>query len=350
VRGLLGAARVTEWWEHKLALIAGTAYATAFFAGTSLLDVAGALLLVLLALAPGAAYVSLLNDLTDRDADRRAGKPNRAEGRQAGPWWLGVAAAVAAGAAIALVAWRDEPLVLVLYAGAWLAFALYSVPPVRLKARGAAGALADAAGAHVFPHLFTAAVLLAEAPGAGSDGWLWDAGDAAWLAVVGVWALASGVRGALLHQLGDVEADRRIGLRTFAVAHPRLAHAVGARIAFPLALLAFAALLVLSGGLVAAVLLPLYALLEVRRTRRWGVPLVVVRRPPGPGYRIALHEYYLVLYPLAFLASSIAEHPEDAVVLAVHVVLFPTTTWRFATDVVTEARHVLGPLRGAVRR
>jgi 4-hydroxybenzoate polyprenyltransferase len=337
VGGLLGAARVTEWWEHKLAPIAGTAYATAFFAGVSLVDVAGTLLLVLLALAPGAAYVSLLNDLTDRDADRLAGKENRLEGHSPALWWAGVAAAVAAGVLVAVLAWRDEPLVLVLYTGAWIAFALYSVPPVRLKARGAAGAAADAAGAHVFPHLFTAAVLL-------------EGESVGWLVVVGVWALASGVRGALLHQLGDVEADRRIGLRTFAVAHPRLAHTLGARVAFPLELLAFAALIVVSGAVLVAALLPLYALLEVRRTRRWGVPLVVVQRPPGPGYRIAMHEFYLVLYPLAFAASAAIRHPEDAIVLVAHLLLFPTTSLRLATDVVTEARHVLGPLRPAARR
>ncbi|HEX8206020.1 MAG TPA: hypothetical protein VF587_08185, partial [Solirubrobacteraceae bacterium] len=100
--GLLGAARVGEWWEHKLAPMAGTAYASAFFAGTSLLDVGGALLLALLALAPGAAYVSLLNDLTDLETDRLAGKPNRLEGRSPVAHWIGVAVAVAAGAAIAI--------------------------------------------------------------------------------------------------------------------------------------------------------------------------------------------------------------------------------------------------------
>lgn len=326
--GVLGAARVGEWWEHKLAPVAGTAYASAFFAGASPLDVGGALLLVLLALVPGAAYVSLLNDLTDREADRRAGKANRLEGHSPVLWWAGVAAALLAGAGIAAAAWRDEPLVLVLYAGAWVAFGLYSVPPARLKARGAAGALADAAGAHLFPHLFTAAVVLIAAGGNA---------DAGWLAAVGVWALASGVRGALLHQLGDLEADRGIGLRTFAVAHPALAHRVGTRVAFPLELLAFGALVVLSGAVLVALLLPLYAWLEVRRTRRWRVPLVVVQRPPTPGYRIAMHEFYLVLYPLGFLVSACVSDPRVAIVLALHALLFPVTLARMVRDVRNEA-------------
>jgi 4-hydroxybenzoate polyprenyltransferase len=335
--GLLGAARVTEWWEHKLAPMAGTAYASAFFAGASLLDVGGALLLVLLALAPGAAYVSLLNDLTDREADRLAGKHNRLAGRSAAAAWAGVALAVAAGTTVALAAWRDEPLVLVLYAGAWLAFGLYSVPPVRLKARGTAGALADAAGAHVFPHLFTAAVVLVEADGRG---------DAAWLAAVGAWALAGGVRGALLHQLGDLEADRAIGLRTAAVAHPVLARRAGTRVAFPAELLAFAAMIVLSGAVLAALLVPLYAWMELRRTRRWSVPLVVAEPPRTPDFRIAMHEYYLTLYPLAFLVSATVRHPRDAVVLAAHAVLFPRTLARVAKDAFNELRYP-APVRAA---
>jgi 4-hydroxybenzoate polyprenyltransferase len=335
--GLLGAARVGEWWEHKLAPMAGTAYASAFFAGASLLDVAGTLLLVLLALAPGAAYVSLLNDLTDRDTDRRAGKPNRLEGRSPAAWWLGVGAAVAAGAAIAAAAWGGEPLVLALYAGAWIAFALYSVPPVRLKARGAAGALADAAGAHVFPHLFVAAVLLVEAG---------DGADAAWLGAVGAWSLATGVRGALLHQLGDLEADRRIGLRTFAVAHPDLARQAGTRVAFPAELVAFAALVVLSGAYPVALLLPLYAWMELRRTRRWSVPLVVADPPPSPDYRIAMHEFYLALYPAAFLVACTIRHPRDAVVLAVHAALFPITLARVVKDAFNELRYP-APARAA---
>lgn len=324
--GLLRAARVSEWWEHKLAPLAGTAYATAFFAGASLLDVAGTLVLALLALAPGAVYVSLLNDLTDRETDRLAGKPNRLGERAPALWWAGIAAALAAGAALAVVAWRDEPLVLVLYAGAWVAFALYSLPPVRLKARGAAGALADAAGAHVFPHLFVAAVVL-------------DDPDAAWLTAVGVWALASGVRGALLHQLGDLDADRSIGLDTFAVAHPELASRVGTRVAFPLELAAFGALVLLAAAPLAAVLLPLYAWMELRRTRRWSVPLVVADPPPSPDFRIAMHEFYLALYPLAFLVSATVRHPRDAIVLAVHLVLFPRTLARVAKDAFNELRY-----------
>lgn len=327
---VFGVVRAGEWWEHKLAPVLGTGYATAFMAGASVADTAGALLVVLAALLPGAVYVSVLNDLTDRESDRLAGKPNRLEGRSPRAAYAAIALAAGAGLAIAVAAWRDDPAALAVYGGAWLAFALYSVPPVRLKGRGAAGAIADATGAHLFPHLLVAAAVLAEA-GRSFDG--------AWPFVVGAWALAHGLRGVTWHQLGDLEADGRSGLRTFARADPDRARRVGTYVLFPAELVAFGALLAVAGGAVAAVLLPLYALLEARRIRRWGGSLVVAAPAAGGTYRIAMNEFYVALYPLAFLTAATVRHPRDAIVLAVHVAAFPMTVARTVADVYSELRY-----------
>ncbi|HEV3001357.1 MAG TPA: UbiA family prenyltransferase [Solirubrobacteraceae bacterium] len=336
MRNVLTAARAGEWWEHKLAPVLGTGYTTAFMLGASVAGTAGTLAVVLLALLPGALYVSVLNDLTDREADRLAGKRNRLAGAAPGPWWAAVGAAVLAGAAIGALAWRDDPAVLAVYAGAWVAFALYSVPPVRLKGRGAAGVVADAAGAHLFPHLLVVAAVLAAA-GRALGGAL--------AVAAGAWALAHGLRGALWHQLADAEADARSGLRTFGREHPELARRLGAYVAFPVEALAFAALLVAAGGAVAGALLPLYVLLELRRARRWGAEVVVVAPARSPAYRIALNEFYVALYPLAFLVASSVRHPRDLLVLAVHVAVFPRTLARLATDAYNELRHPRLPAR-----
>src|SRR6185503_20264135 len=73
--------RAGEWWEYKLAPILGVFYATAFTLHVPLTSLWRSALVTLLALAPGAAYVSVINDLTDLDDDRAAGKANRFEGR-----------------------------------------------------------------------------------------------------------------------------------------------------------------------------------------------------------------------------------------------------------------------------
>jgi 4-hydroxybenzoate polyprenyltransferase len=325
---LLGPTRAREWWAHKVAPILGTGYATAFFAGVPLVDAATALLLVLLALVPGAVYVSLLNDLTDRDADRLAGKPDRFAGRSPRGWRAALAVTVVVGTAIAVAAWRDEPVPLALYAGAWVAFALYSVRPIRLKGRGAAGAVADAAGAHLCPHLLVAAVVLA------SDG---RALDGPWAIAIGTWALTTGLRGALWHQLSDVAEDARAGVRTFARTNPERARWLGARVVFPVELVAFGAVLVQAGSPLAIALLPVYVLLEALRVRRWRISIVVVA--PAPAYRIAMHDFYVAFYPLAFLVAAALRHPPDALILMAHLAVFPHTPARIVADVYRELRN-----------
>jgi 4-hydroxybenzoate polyprenyltransferase len=327
--------RAGEWWEHKLAPMLGTGYMTAFHLRVSLLDLWPTFVAALVGVAAAAAYVSLVNDLTDLDEDAAAGKYNRLAQRGR-PYARGaIGAVLALGVAVAIIAWRDDPLALGLYAGPWLAFSLYSLPPVRLKARGAAGAFADASGAHLFPHLLIA-VAVFHAAGRPVDG--------AWLAAVGTWALAAGVRGALWHQLGDVEADTRSGVKTFGAQNPARARFAG-RAAFAIEMAAFFFLLWRAGSLLALLLLIPYALLELARVRLWGGRVIVVS--PAPSFRIAMHYYYLCFYPLAFLAASTIRHARDAVVLVVYASLFRGIPLVIARDAKNAVTQLAARLRAA---
>ncbi|HEX7957960.1 MAG TPA: hypothetical protein VF508_13505, partial [Pyrinomonadaceae bacterium] len=156
--GLTRTVRAAEWWEFKFSPILATAYATAFLLNFSLASLWPALLLALAALVPGAAYVSVINDLTDIEDDLACGKPNRLVGRSRGFVAAVLACCVAPGVAFAFY-WRGDPLLLSLYLAAWVAFTLYSLPPARLKVRGMAGLLADACGAHLFPTLLVAVLV-----------------------------------------------------------------------------------------------------------------------------------------------------------------------------------------------
>src|SRR5882762_3824739 len=69
--------RASEWWESKLSPIFATIYATIFLIDTSLFSAWPILLLAFAALVPGAAYVSVINDVTDLEEDRVSGKRNR---------------------------------------------------------------------------------------------------------------------------------------------------------------------------------------------------------------------------------------------------------------------------------
>jgi 4-hydroxybenzoate polyprenyltransferase len=317
--------RAGEWWEHKLAPMLGTGYLTAFELRSSLLDLWPTFVAVLVGMAAAAAYVSLVNDVTDLEADAAAGKYNRLAQRRRSYAAIAIGGVLGLGVAVAIIAWRDDPLALALYAGPWLAFSLYSLPPVRLKARGVAGVLADASGAHLFPHLLIA-VAVFHAAGTPLDG--------AWLGTVGTWALAAGIRGALWHQLGDVEADTCSGVKTFARQDPARARLAG-RAAFVIEVAAFCVLLWRAGSLLAALFVIPYALLELARVRFWGVRLIVVA--PAPSFRIAMHEYYVCFYPLASLAASAVRQPRDVVVLLLHVTMFRG----IALAIVRDAKNAL---------
>lgn len=327
---LLSIPRAGEWWEHKLAPIVGTGYATAVVVHERPLALAPQLALLIVAVSLAATFASVLNDLTDRAVDRRAGKLNRLEGWSRSWCAAALAAPVAGGAILAIAAYRHDPRSLALFAGIYVAFALYSAPGPRLKCRGAAGMLADAAGAHLLPTLLAAfTVFHASARQV----------DPAWMAAAGCWALALGIRGAIWHQLSDLRADSRTGVRTFALRRRRTARLIGGYVAFPSELLAFGMMLILTRAVLAAALIPAYFVLERRRTRRWAASLVVV--VPAERYRIVMHEYYVALYPVAFLATAALGDPTQVIVLAAHALLFPRTLSRLVGDLVEECQRLL---------
>jgi hypothetical protein len=314
-------ARAGEWWEYKLVPIFGMFYATALLAGVPLHSLAWTAATLLAAIVPGAAYVGILNDLTDRHEDASAGKANRLAGR--GPVTIAVLLALPAAVGLAFAwSWRNDPLLLVPYLGAWTAFTLYSVPPLRLKARGLAGVLADSSGAHLFPTLVAVGLVL-RAAGAEPS--------AAWLVPVAVWALAYGLRGILWHQLLDSEADRAAAVSTFVQRSPReRVLMLARRIVFPAELAAMAAILWQVPSWLPLAALVLYAMLVKRKMRVFRVELVIVE--PKARYVIALHEYYDFFLPVALLLACAWRWPADFLALPLHFLLFPGRLIQTAGD------------------
>jgi 4-hydroxybenzoate polyprenyltransferase len=303
--------RAGEWWEYKLAPIFAVFYATALTLGVPVSTLWLQAVTLLLSLVPGAAYVSVINDVTDRADDAAAGKPNRIAGRPRPVVVALVALPIAAGLAFAFL-WRGDGLLLSLYLAAWAAFSLYSLPPFRFKTRGILGVLCDAGGAHLFPTLV--AVVLA-CRGANR------AVDLRWLAAAGVWAFANGIRGILWHQLSDVENDRSAGVHTFAERHsPRLLVRLGTFVVFPLELAALAALLWRVPSAWPAVALAAYVAVEGVRAYAFRLNPVIVK--PKPRFRIVLHEYYELYLPVGILLASALRYPFDWLALAAHLLLF----------------------------
>src|SRR5690242_15298492 len=155
---IISTVRANEWWEFKLGPVLATMYASAFLLRVSILSLLPLVFIVLLALAACAAYVSVINDFTDRADDMASGKTNRLVGKSRSFIASVIAFCIVSGLAVAFD-WRHDRLLLLLYAGSWLAFTLYSLPPIRLKERSGLGVLADACGAHLFPTLLAVAAV-----------------------------------------------------------------------------------------------------------------------------------------------------------------------------------------------
>lgn len=313
--------RASEWWDYKFVPIFALFYATALNLGRPIWTLWPAAITLLVALVPGAIYVSVINDISDREDDRAAGKINRMDGR---PLWQSLLLAGTPFAAGMTIAWSwraDLPLCLA-YLSAWTAFSLYSIPPFRLKSRGLAGVFADASGAHLFPTL-VGILLVYRFTG--------EAADWVWISCAACWSFACGLRGILWHQLSDLENDRAANVRTFAcrTSVPSIL-AASHLCLFPVEVASLAGLLLQIGTLIPTCALLLYLLLVRRRIGWWDMSAVIVQ--PKPRYLILLHEYYLVFFPLSILLASALRHPADALVVLAHLAVFPGRTWAVATE------------------
>ncbi|HEY4675594.1 MAG TPA: UbiA family prenyltransferase [Candidatus Angelobacter sp.] len=299
------------WWEHKLSPILATIYATAALLRIPFSALWPVVALVLPALIVCASYVSVLNDLTDAKDDQASGKLRRWTGESRLYPVLLLIAIVLAGTGF-LIVWRKDALLFCTYLFSWVAFTLYSVPPFRLKVRGIWGVLADASGAHLFPTLFAVIMVYH---------WNRIGGPAKWTILIALWSFAAGVRGILWHQLEDAVNDRKIGLRTFTLLHGTKAAERLGLFAFFLEFAAFMAMLWLTRNVLAVLFLVIYGLFALFRRRFLGTGIAASE--PGPASRMAMAEYYIVLYPLAYLLTASWQQPAGLLLLLFHSILFP---------------------------
>jgi 4-hydroxybenzoate polyprenyltransferase len=181
--------RWREWAHSKVPFTAAAALLLGFSPERTLL--------VLLTVVLWAAFGYGINEIADRTHDARAGRTSRATALGRAPlaaFLLGTAV-LAVGSSLL---WSEGLAVPVVVAAGLALAVAYSVPPVRLKERGAAGVVAGGAAQWTAPIL----VLAIASPGA----------EGASLVALSV---ALGIRWLLVHQLQDAAADRRAQVRTF---------------------------------------------------------------------------------------------------------------------------------------
>lgn len=200
--------RSGQWWDHKIPpLIAVAAVASLPAIDPNGLQLFVDLILFLVAAVGVAAFGHVVNDLADITTDALAGAPNQMAGLS-----TQARAGVLSGTILCGLlpwVWLPHNTAVLSLLGLEVALLLaYSLKPIRLKDRAAAGVLADALYAYVVPILLSIAVFTQIGDISG-PGW-------AITLSVGFWALLMGLRGILWHQVGDIAHDQRAGVSTLA--------------------------------------------------------------------------------------------------------------------------------------
>lgn len=329
------ALRAGEWWEYKLVPILTVGYMTAMKAGNNILPVALWLVFIFFSLIVGASYVSLINDITDIEEDRAAGKKNRMAAMKPAIRWMFPALMIASGVGFGYFYAVHLPSVL-LYLASWIVFSCYSIPPVRLKTRGIWGVLADGTASQFFPSLLMVSFISFKT---GQPIHL------LWFCAVGGWSFALGLRGILWHQFHDLQNDRKIGINTFAVhTNEQAIHLIGRTLMF-IELLSLFTMLYYFNALLPLIALALY-LINVAVSYRMKKITQVIIKPAGfEEYRIFMSEYYIVFLPLAVLVGAGIQYPGNWLILAIHLILFSANLFKTISNGVSIVQSVLIKLK-----
>jgi 4-hydroxybenzoate polyprenyltransferase len=205
----------------------------------------------------GTAYGYLVNDLADRELDRRAGKPNAFHQSSRGQ-----IVAVMTGIVLLMtllgIPFARHPGFILLW-GAWiLATTVYSLPPLRLKERGVWGLATTIIAQQTLPAAMALAAL-------GAPLW-WSA------LLLLLYITLRGICSDVGHQMRDRARDRSAGARTFAVIRGPRAIARLYGLSLELEALVFGAVLV-----ALAMTLPRMNITDRRLSPLW--PLLVLYLP-----------------------------------------------------------------------
>jgi len=254
----------------------------------------------------------LTNDLGDRKKDALIKKQN-ATGRMSA---ASLALLFVLFLCLALLPWLCLPfdaLSLLLLAVQFALFYAYAFKPFRLKEKGMAGVITDALYAHANPTLLAAYTFLLY-----TNASLTEFGLP--LLFLCLWQLLLGMRNILLHQLKDLDDDRRSGTRTFVTASGKeRSETLVKRWLLPMELILFIAFISLIGLYQEIpLLLPACGLF-------WLITRIQ-KKNAVTGYRSFAYTYldnlYILWLPLFILGELVALSATYLYIAALHLLLF----------------------------
>ena len=321
-RSVYGLVRIGVWWLPKVGPALAVAYCAALVLRVPGWATVYAIATVAFVGLCAGTYGYLLNDIFDRQTDLQAGKPNRMAAFS--PWqrFSFCALALGLGFVPALFLHTSHTTLAALILE-YAVLTVYSLPPIRLKTRGALGLLCDAAGAHVVANLYVLSVVADRVPshttGPPSRPVLF------FVAAVCAWELCFGLLGILVHQIEDRDNDRRSCISTFATSRTLLALRTPATLLYVGELLAFTTLCFLLRNVapLVGVAAALYAaLLALKIAGRWSYYKNFADQTIQTEWWLSSHSFYETYFPFVAALQCALLHPQVAMLAALHMTLF----------------------------
>ncbi len=303
--------RASDWWIYKIPPILVVFYLVASFSDKNITDILFCLLFVMGALIAGASFVSIINDYTDIEQDRLAQKTNFMEAMSHRKRLLMLVVSISCGLVFTL-AMSHNIFALITYVLSYLSFVFYSCHPIRFKERKWLGVFADAAGSQVFPFLFVAFFTSKFLEVTIGPLFFW---------LTSVWALCSGIRGILWHQLYDKSNDIKSNLNMVVqnLNYKTLKRIGGVLVA--LELTAVVVICIKYQLMMGSIAFLLYALYLLLRIKLHDVEIVALNHR-RKSYAIFMFEFYQVFWPVSILVTLGLQDLQFLILLILHLLLF----------------------------
>lgn len=320
---MLKSIKANQWWGYHYMVMLGSAYYVIYITPVlpSVWLVLAKLAIFTLATVGIASFGYVINDLLDMKQDLRSGHYNI----MAKQTRLGRILILVLVLLLGIIPWfwlPRTPLILTLLVSEYALFLAYSVPPVRLKARGLLGPIADSIYAYVLPGSIAALVA--------SDG-SQSPEFALYISIFILWSFLFGVVGILRHQLFDHSRDKLDNINTFAIGGGwNVAYAVTLWLA-KASFFAYLILIALQGHAGPFILVGFGAHL-LRQLWNWNRQLIVstqfrdpVARPDRFQllYSLIIGEFCWYWQPLIVLILLAARSSDYLFLLMVHLILLP---------------------------
>lgn len=299
----------------------------------------GTLLLFFIASIGIGGFGHLVNDLFDVDQDLASGADSLIANRQ-------TFKVVRKFLIVILLAWLpwlwlpSNPLILSLLILEFVLFLCYSMPPIRLKDRGALGLIADSLYSYTISN---AVALLVFAKLAQFQMPIWFTG--LWVA----WSFTVGLRQILGHQIEDLSRDQLAGIRTFVSIHGwKQSFAILERLLLPIETSFFVTILIFISRNSPAIIpgFLLFTVLVLWKQHLTGIrPVFDLLQSPSTERlffinNTLLHRFYTQCMPLLAIVPLILKNPQYFTLAVMHYALFQNSLKWFIMYELPEFRRL----------